>query len=89
MPTVQIPSPMRDAAANHAEVSVGGATVSEALRMLIAAHPALESKLFDGGRLRPFVNVFVNDEDIRFLDELETAVKETDTIALIPAVAGG
>jgi molybdopterin converting factor small subunit len=89
MPIIQIPTPMRDAAGGQAELSVHGGTVKAALASLVLAHPALEAKLFDAGKLRPFVNVFVNDEDIRFLDDLETAVAETDVVALIPAVAGG
>ncbi len=89
VPTIQIPTPMRDASDGNADVTVTGATVKAALADLIAQHPALESKLFDAGKLRPFVNVFVDDEDIRFLDDLDTVVSDTQTIALIPAVAGG
>jgi sulfur-carrier protein len=89
MPTVQIPTPMRDQSDGLAEVTVTSGTVRECLAALIATHPGLASKLFDAGKLRPFVNVFVDDEDIRFLDDLDTAVGEKQTIALIPAVAGG
>ena len=89
MPIVQIPTPMRDQCGGQADVPVAGATVKAALADLIAKHPGLGPKLFDAGKLRPFVNVFVNDEDIRFLDDLETAVSDGQTIALIPAVAGG
>lgn len=80
---------MRDASDGKADVPVTGATVKAALADLVAKHPGLGPKLFDYGKLRPFVNVFVNDEDIRFLDDLETAVGDGQTIALIPAVAGG
>ena len=86
---IQIPTPMREQAGGQAEVSVDGATVATALADLIAKHPGLETKLFDKGKLRPFVNVFVNDEDIRFLDELDTALADGAVVALIPAVAGG
>jgi sulfur-carrier protein len=86
---IQIPTPMREQAGGQAEVPVAGATVALALADLVAKHPGLESKLFDKGRLRPFVNVFVNDEDIRFLDEMETALTDGAVVALIPAVAGG
>jgi molybdopterin converting factor small subunit len=89
MPIIQIPTPMRDASGGLAEVSVSGDTVQAALADLIAQHPGLNTKLFDAGKLRPFVNVFVDDEDIRFLDDLDTKVSEKQTIALIPAVAGG
>lgn len=80
---------MRDQCGGLADVMVNGATVKAALADLVAKHTGLQSKLFDNGKLRPFVNVFVDDEDIRFLDDLDTAVSEKQTIALIPAVAGG
>lgn len=86
---VQIPTPMRDQSGGQAEVEVAGGTVQAALDDLVRRHPGLGSKLFDNGRLRPYVNVFVNDEDIRFLDEMDTAVADGQVIALIPAVAGG
>lgn len=89
MPTIQIPTPMREASGNRADVVVAGTTVKTALADLVARHPDLQTKLFDAGKLRPFVNVFVDDEDIRYLDDLETPVNEQQTIALIPAVAGG
>lgn len=80
---------MREQAGGQAEVAVAGATVGAALADLVVRHPGLESKLFDKGKLRPFVNVFVNDEDIRFLDEMDTALADGAVVALIPAVAGG
>ena len=86
---VQIPTPMREQAGGQAEVSVAGATVKAALDDLVRQYPALGGRLFDGGKLRPYVNVFVNDEDIRFLDELDTKVEDGVIVALIPAVAGG
>ena len=86
---VQIPSPMREQAGGKAEVEVTGATVQAALDDLVRQHPGLGPKLFDGGKLRPYVNVFVNDEDIRYLDEMQTAVADGQVIAVIPAVAGG
>ncbi len=86
---VQIPTPMREQAGGQSEVEVAGSTVKAVLDDLVKSHPALGPKLFDNGKLRPYVNVFVNDEDIRFLDDLETAVKDGETVALIPAVAGG
>lgn len=87
--TVQVPPPMREAAGGKAEVAVAGATVRAALDDLVKQHPGLAPKLFDGGKLRPYVNVFVNDEDIRYLDEMDTAVADGQVVALIPAVAGG
>ena len=71
------------------DVAVPGDTVAAVLASLVAKHPGLQSKLFDAGKLRPFVNVFVDDEDIRFLEDLDTKVTEKQVIALIPAVAGG
>ena len=86
---VQIPTPMREQSGGKAEVEVAGGTVQAALDDLIHQYPGLRTKLFDGGRLRPYVNVFVNDEDVRYLDDLDTAVSDGQTVALIPAVAGG
>ena len=86
---VQVPTPMREAAGGNAEVAVAGATVKDALADLVRQYPALQSKLFDGGKVRPYVNIFVNDEDIRYLVELDTAVTDGVIVALIPAVAGG
>jgi sulfur-carrier protein len=86
---VQIPTPMRDQSNGLGEVVVAGATVAAALADLIRQYPGLEAKLFDKGKIRPFVNVFVNDEDIRYLDEMDTAVVDGQIVMLIPAVAGG
>jgi molybdopterin converting factor small subunit len=86
---VQVPTPMREQSGGKAEVEVSGATVKAALDDLIRQYPGLQAKLFDGGRLRPYVNVFVNDEDIRYLDEMDTPVTDGVIVALIPAVAGG
>jgi molybdopterin converting factor small subunit len=86
---VQVPTPMREAAGGNAEVAVTGGTVKDALADLVRQYPALQSKLFDGGKIRPYVNIFVNDEDIRYLDEMDTAVQDGVIVALIPAVAGG
>ena len=86
---VQIPTPMREQAGGQADVVVAGDTVKACLADLVRQHPGLQAKLFDGGKLRPYVNVFVNDEDIRYLDDLDTPVKDGELVALIPAVAGG
>jgi molybdopterin converting factor small subunit len=87
--TVQIPPPMRDQAGGNSEVKVAGATVQAALDALVKQHPGLGPKLFDNGRIRQYVNVFVNDEDIRYLDEMDTKLTDGAVVALIPAVAGG
>lgn len=90
MPTLRIPTQLRTLTGGAGEVIVDGSTVGEALKALEAAHPGFGERLFDGeGKLRRFVNVFVADEDIRFLDGVETPVEEKTTISIIPAVAGG
>lgn len=87
--TVEIPSPLRSLSGGAATVVVEGGTVHAALAHLVELHPELRAKLFDGAALRPYVNVFVNDEDIRYLDDLDTPVAAGQVVALIPAVAGG
>ena len=73
---VQIPTPMREQAGGKTEVNVTGATVRRALDDLVKQYPALEPKLFENGKLRPYINIFVNDEDIRYLDEMDTKVTD-------------
>ena len=86
---IQIPTPLRPHANNLASVKVSANTVGEALGELCKLHPAMEQRLFDNGQLRRFVNIFINDEDMRYLDNLATPVKDGDEVAIIPAVAGG
>lgn len=86
---VEIPAPLREHSAGKTEVEVTGGTVQEALADLVKRFPSIGPKLFDNGKLRPYINIFVNDEDIRYLDEMQTAVKDGQLVALIPAVAGG
>jgi molybdopterin converting factor small subunit len=87
---VLIPSPLRPYAGKQPSVDVTGTTVSEALSTLTSTHPDLRKHLFtDDGKLRAFVNVYVNDEDIRYLDKENTPVKDHDTIVIVPSVAGG
>ena len=87
--TVQIPAPLRQIAGGQAFVEVAASTVGESLAKLFEVHPTMGGKLFDNGKLRRHVNIFVNDEDIRYLEDLATPVKEGDEIGIIPAVAGG
>lgn len=88
--TVRVPTTLRTLTAGASEVAVEGATVGEVLDNLEAAHPGFKSRLFDdAGGLRRFVNVFVADDDVRFLDGLGTPVPDGETVAIIPAVAGG
>ena len=90
MSTIRIPPTLRAATGGAKEIEVAGATVREVLDGLLAAHPSLSAQLFDGeGRLNRFVNVFVNDTDVRHLDALETVVGERDRVVLLPAMAGG
>jgi MoaD family protein len=86
---VHIPTPMRPHTDNQATVEVSGGTVQAALDDLARRFPAISQRLFDNGQLRRFVNLYLNDEDIRYLDNLKTAVKDGDELNIIPAVAGG
>ena len=87
---VLIPTPLRQYADKKPTVEVNGQTVGEALRALTSQHSDLRRHLYsDDGKLRSFVNVYLNDEDIRYLERENTPVKETDTIAIIPSIAGG
>lgn len=88
--TVRIPTQLRTLTAGAGEVAVEGSTVGEVLKALDAGFPGLGERLFDeSGKLRRFVNVFLADEDVRFLDGLGTPVGAGQTISVIPAVAGG
>jgi sulfur-carrier protein len=87
---VRIPTQLRPLAGGAGEVEVEGATVGDALKGLDALHPGFGERLFDdGGNLRRFVNVFVGEEDIRFLDGLGTPVPAGAVVSVVPAVAGG
>jgi molybdopterin synthase sulfur carrier subunit len=88
--TIRIPTTLRPMTGGHAEVKVEGSTLREVLDGLDAAHPGFHDRLFDEeGGLRRFVNVFVADDDVRYLQGLDTAVPDGETVAIIPAVAGG
>ena len=90
MPQIQIPSPLRQYAGKKASVEVSASSVGEALNRLVSDHPDLKRHLYnDDGKLRAFVNVYVNDEDMRYLQKEATALKETDTISIVPSIAGG
>ncbi|MEM9134737.1 MAG: ubiquitin-like small modifier protein 1 [Actinomycetota bacterium] len=88
--SVRLPTVLRPAANGQSVVSVGGSTVGEVVDGLVSDYPGLGANLLDdAGALRKFVNVYVNDEDIRFLDKLDTAVAAGDDVTILPAVAGG
>ena len=89
MALVRIPTPLRPHAGGLDRVESSGSTVGEILGDLTSRHPALRERLFDGEELRRFINVYVNNEDIRYLDELATPVANGDEVSIIPAVAGG
>ncbi len=90
MPKITLPTPLRPYADKQSEVSVAGTTIKEVLSNLTARHPGLKKHLFgDDGNLRSFVNVYVNDEDIRYLQKGETKVAEHDLVSIIPSIAGG
>lgn len=87
---VRLPTLLRPQAGGAATVSADGATVGDVFRALIAEHPGLADNLIDEtGQLHRFVNVYRNDDDIRYLDQLDTKLADGDVISILPAVAGG
>jgi sulfur-carrier protein len=90
MATVKIPLVLRTKTGGQPEVEVGGGTVGEVLRALTEAHPDTQGQLFgEDGDLNRYVNIYLNDEDVRVLNGLDTAVKDSDTVVILPAMAGG
>ena len=88
--TVRIPTQLRTLTGGQGELQLDGSTVGEVLKALDAAHPGMGERLFDdAGGLRRFVNVFLDDEDVRFLSGLESPVADRQTLSIVPAVAGG
>jgi molybdopterin synthase sulfur carrier subunit len=90
MSTVKIPPVLRSSTGGESQVEAGGSTVGDVLNALAEQHPATQSQLFsEDGELNRYVNVYLNDEDVRVLDGLDTDVKESDTLVILPAMAGG
>jgi len=90
MSTIKIPPVLRGSVGGEKEVEASGENVGEVLRSLASQHPATESQLFsEDGELNRYVNVYLNDEDVRVLQGLETGVSDSDTIVILPAMAGG
>lgn len=89
MSTIRIPPVLRENTGGSRTVDVTGSTVAEALDDLFGKHPALRDRVTEEGELSRFINVYVNDRDVRYRDGLETAVGSGDTIILLPAMAGG
>jgi len=88
--TVEIPTALRPQTANQSSVDVAGATVGELLKSLGEKYPELAGRLFKAeNELNRFINIYVNDEDIRFMENLDTPVKSGDEVSIVPAIAGG
>jgi molybdopterin synthase sulfur carrier subunit len=87
---VRLPTVLRSQAGGQSTVTVKGSTIGDVLRELVAEYPGMAGQLLnEDGSLHKFVNVYVNDDDVRYLEALDTPVKEGDEVSLLPAVAGG
>ena len=90
MTNIHIPTPLRQYTGKQADVQVKGGTVGDALSDLTVKHPELRRHLYtEDGKLRSFVNVYLNDDDVRYLQKEATAVKDGDSISIVPSIAGG
>lgn len=90
MVKVRIPTPLQKLTDNQAEVEADGSNIQELITDLIGRYPGLRERIYDeNGNLRRFINIYVNDEDIRFLNGEATILKEGDVVSIIPAIAGG
>ncbi len=87
--TVRIPTPLRTLTGGAESVQADGKTVSELIKNLESAHPGIKDRLMDDKGVRRFVNLYVGDEDIRFLDGLETELRDGEEVSIVPAIAGG
>ena len=90
MSKIHIPTPLRQYVGKQSTVDVNAATVGEAMQALVAQHPDVRRHLYtEEGKLRAFVNLYVNDEDVRYLQKEATAITEGDNISIVPSIAGG
>lgn len=90
MPSVRIPTPLRKLTADKDEVNVSAANIGQLIDAMESQYPGIKNRLCDeSGNVRRFINLYVNNEDIRFLNGKETALKEDDIVSIIPAIAGG
>lgn len=89
MPTIKLPTQLRDVTAGNAEITVDGDTVGTALESLFTQHAELRDRITQDGELRRFVNIYLAGEDIRYLDGLDTELAPTAELTILPAVAGG
>jgi len=87
--TIRIPTPLRTLTGGEDQVNADGATVGQVIENLEKRHPGIRDRLLDEKGVRRFVNIYVGDEDIRFLDGLETKLREGEEISIVPAIAGG
>lgn len=88
--TVRIPTPLRKLTGNQSEIEIDGETVESLIGNMEASYPGIKDRLCDeSGKVRRFINIYINEEDIRFLDGTDTAVKTGDRISIVPAIAGG
>jgi molybdopterin synthase sulfur carrier subunit len=87
---VRVPTPLRRFTAGNGEVAAAGASIKEVINDLESRHPGMRDRLLDDkGEIRRFVNIYLNGDDVRFLDQLNSAVKDGDDISIVPAIAGG
>lgn len=90
MVSIRIPTPLRHLAGGEGEVSVQGATLAAALESLEQAHPGFRERLLnEKGAIRPYINIFLNDDDVRYGDGLDTELSDGDKLSIVPAIAGG
>ena len=89
MPSFRIPTPLRPYVDGHSQVDVAGETVGAALTDLTTRFPDIRQHLFDGEELRSFVNIYLNQEDVRYLNGKETTIADRDTLLIVPSIAGG
>lgn len=89
MSTIRIPTPLRQYAGGNTSIDVNGGTVGDALGDLTTQYPDLRSHLYDGDTLRSFVNIYLGQEDIRYLDGTNTALQGNETLLIVPSIAGG
>ena len=89
MATVRIPTPLRSLTGGEEQVDVPGATLREVIETLEKKHPGIKDRLLDDKGVRRFVNIYVGDEDVRFLDGLETKLSSATEVSIVPAIAGG
>ena len=89
MAIVKIPTPLRNLTENKTEIQMNGRTIIELIENLDSTYTGIKDKILENGKLKHFVNVYVNGEDIRYIDSLETTIDNNDEISIVPAVAGG